>query len=176
MTVSLCCLACGSSESARVVSHWRTLGRKMWAFVFWREDWNDCAGNVGGILQLCLAPDRCHLGPGQDRIKKKTIQNLIFDNLDWIWSQLRKKMFIYASCDDSNNDKMEKPYIVLFQAYSLKVKKGVWAMNNCSWCAVVFGGLFMFLCGSIPFCKYFDEKRQVERRSTSVFNNFSRMC
>lgn len=43
-------------------------------------------------LQLCLAPDRCHLGPGQDRIKKKTIQNLIFDNANRIWSQLRKKM------------------------------------------------------------------------------------
>lgn len=82
-----------------------------------------------------------------------------------------RKCFIYASCNDSNNDKIEKPYIVLFQAYSLKVKKGIWAMNNCSWCAIVFRGLFMFSCGSIPFCKYFDKKWQVERRPTSVFNN-----
>lgn len=91
---------------------------EMQAFVSSKEDWNDCAGKVGGILQHCLAPDGCHLGPGQDRIKKKTIQNLIFDNSDWIeyGHSPERKSFICASCNDSNNDKIRKHYTVLLQA------------------------------------------------------------
>lgn len=152
MTVFISCGAWDSSEPALVDSCLKTLGkRRDAAFVSRKEVWNDCSGNVGGILLLCLAPAWCDLGPGQDKINKKTIQNVIFDNPDWIeyGHSPERKCFICASCSDINNyDKIRKRYTqscgkpILWRS---KEAFEPWITFSC--CAVVFRGLFMFSCG-----------------------------
>ena len=55
---------------------------KTWAFVSWKQDWGDCAENVGGFLHVSSGWLLMRFGAGQDRIRKKAVQNLVFDNPD----------------------------------------------------------------------------------------------
>lgn len=87
----------------------------------------------GRLFAVLPGSHGCDLGPGQDRIEKKTIQNLNFDNLDWTEYGHSPNSALFVPHATISIIMIKLGNIIhglLLQVCSLKVREGICNRNN----------------------------------------------